>query len=285
MWEEFPEAVDTAFEAQYRRAVESQETVSFEEYYPPLGTWFEVWAYPSETGLSVYFRDVSERKATEHRLEQRTKQFETFGDVLSHDLKTPLSTLGGRLELARETGDDSHFERARESLERVETLVDDLADVMREGSLVNDARTVDVGRVARGTWESLDTAEATLGVGPTAPIHADERALTRLLQNLFRNAVEHGGSSVTVTVGSLDGEPGFFLEDDGPGIDPDERDRVFEPSYSTKSGGTGFGMVSARQIVLAHGWELSITESESGGARFEISGVETVGDEGDGSPG
>jgi PAS domain S-box-containing protein len=293
VWEEFPEAVDSVFEAQYRKAIETQETVSFEEYYPPLATWFEVRAYPSETGLSVYFRDVSERKATERRLEQRTKQFETFGDVLSHDLKTPLSTLHGRLQLARRTDDDVHFERAEESIERIETLIDDLADVMREGSLVTDVRTVDVGRVARELWQSIDTAEATLDVGPTASIRADEQALTRLLQNLFRNAVEHGsassetgrddgggldGSDVVVTVGPLDGEPGFFVADNGPGIDPDDRDRVFEPGYSTKSGGTGFGMVSVRQIALAHGWDLSVSESESGGARFEISGVETADD-------
>jgi PAS domain S-box-containing protein len=279
VWEEFPEAVDTVFEERYRTAMETQETVTFEEYYPPLAMWVEVRTYPSESGLSVYFRDISERKAIERRLEQRTKQFETFGDVLSHDLKTPLSTLGGRLELARQTGDEAHIERAMESLERVEALVDDLANVMREGSLVNDVRAVDVGRVARELWESLDTAEATLDVEPMTSIRADEGALRRLLQNLFRNSVEHGGSSVTVTVGLLDGEPGFFVADDGPGIEPDDRDRVFEPGYSTKSGGTGFGMVSARQIVLAHGWELSVTESESGGARFEISGVETADDD------
>jgi PAS domain S-box-containing protein len=274
VWEEFPEAVDTVFETQYRQAMESQETVAFEEYYPPLAAWFEVRAYPSETGLSVYFRDVSDRKANERRLEQRAKQFQTFGDVLSHDLRTPLSTLGGRLELARETGDETHFDAAEGSLERIETLVDDLATVMREGSVVSDVRPVDLETVARGLWTSIDTADATLDVRATASVLADEGALRRLFQNLFGNSVEHGGSAVTVTLGPLDDGTGFYVADDGPGIPADERDRVFEPGYSTKASGTGFGAVSVQQIALAHGWELAISDSESGGARFEISGVE-----------
>jgi PAS domain S-box-containing protein len=275
VWEEFPEAVDTVFEEQYRTAMETQETVAFEEYYPPLSMWVEVRAYPSETGLSVYFRDISERKANERRLEQRTRQFETFGDILSHDLTTPLSTLRGRIELARETGGDRQFDAALESLDRVEVLVDDLATVMREGSVVSDLDDVDLAAVARELWASLDTADATLSVEPEVGwIRADEGPLTRLLQNLFRNAVEHGGPSVAVTLGGLDDGSGFYVADDGPGIPPDERDRVFAPGYSTTSGGTGFGMVSAQQIALGHGWEVSVAESEGGGARFEVTGVE-----------
>jgi PAS domain S-box-containing protein len=290
IWEAFPGAVGSTFETEYERAMESQETVSFEEYYPPLGTWFEVRAYPSQTGLSVYFRDVSERKANERRLEERTRQFETFGDILAHDLETPLVTLEGRLDLAEETGDTTHVVAARESLDRVRTLVDDLATVMREGSVVSDVCDVDLGEVARTLWTSIDTAEATLHVEAVGTVRADERALTRLLQNLFRNAVEHGstsprsqahedsvedgGPTVAITVGPLDDGSGFYVADDGPGIPDAERERVFEPGYSTKSDGTGFGMVSVRRIALAHGWELSIVDSEAGGARFEIRGVE-----------
>ncbi|WP_380681241.1 PAS domain-containing protein [Salinigranum sp. GCM10025319] len=274
VWEEFPEAVDTTFEEKYTEAMESQETVSFDEYYPPLDTWFEVRAYPSETGLSVYFRDVTERKANERRLADRTRQFETFGDVLSHDLTAPLTTLDGRLELARETGDLDHLDAAQESLDRIETLVDDLANVMREGSVATDVRPVDLGPVARELWESIDAPDATLDVADVGTIIADEQAVQRLLQNLFRNCVEHAGPRVTIRVGALDDWSGFYVDDDGPGIPPDERDRVFEPGYSTKPDGTGFGTVSVQQIALAHGWDLSITESESGGARFEIRGVE-----------
>ncbi|AUV80329.1 hybrid sensor histidine kinase/response regulator [Salinigranum rubrum] len=327
VWETSPEEVDTVFEREAKRAMETQKTVAFEEYYPPLDAWFRVRLYPSETGLSVYFRDIGEQKATERRLDQRTEWIETFGDVLSHDLRTPLAALRGRLQLARETGADEHFDAAEESLARVEALVDDLATVMREGSLVGDQSVVDIGRVARTVWTTIDTPEATLRVEGVRPVRADEQALMRLLQNLFRNSVEHsstssrpwaddsvehgstsprsqaredsvehdstngrpegedaaaveeggehGESTVTVTLGMLDEGGGFYVADDGPGIPEGERDRVFELGYTTKPAGSGFGLMSVQQIAMAHDWELSVTESEAGGARFEIRGVET----------
>jgi Signal transduction histidine kinase len=92
----------------------------------------------------------------------------------------------------------------------------------------------------------------------------------------MRNAVEHGGESVAVTVGMLDDETGFYLADDGPGIPDGERDQLFESGYSTTDDGTGLGLAIVRQIVEAHNWEIRVCESADGGTRFEISGVETV---------
>ncbi len=76
VWQEFPEAVGSTFYQQYHAAVETDETATFTEYYPPLDRWFEVKAYPSHTGLSVFFRDVTERKAMEDRLRQFATQLE-----------------------------------------------------------------------------------------------------------------------------------------------------------------------------------------------------------------
>ncbi|WP_309221729.1 HAMP domain-containing sensor histidine kinase [Halorussus sp. MSC15.2] len=77
---------------------------------------------------------------------------------------------------------------------------------------------------------------------------------------------------MTVRVGSLDG--GFYVEDDGPGIPEDERGRVFERGYTTTADGTGVGLAVVGDIAERHGWEVRTTESEDGGARFEIRGVE-----------
>lgn len=97
--------------------------------------------------------------------------------------------------------------------------------------------------------------------------------MKQILDNLLRNAVEHGGEGVTVTVGDL--EDGFYVADSGAGIPEDERERVFEHGYS-RSGGTGLGLDHVQESVAAHGWEISVTESETGGARFEITGFETA---------
>ena len=79
VWDEFPAATERKFKPKYERAVHEQETVAFEEYYPePLDTWFEVRAYPSETGLSVYFKDITERKAREQALTETKRRFEAI---------------------------------------------------------------------------------------------------------------------------------------------------------------------------------------------------------------
>ena len=98
--------------------------------------------------------------------------------------------------------------------------------------------------------------------------------LGRLLENLFRNALEHGGTDVTVTVRLL--EDGLAVEDDGPGVPESERERLFDAGYSTTERGTGFGLRIVRQIADEHGWDVTVGESATGGARFEVTGVETA---------
>ena len=87
----------------------------------------------------------------------------------------------------------------------------------------------------------------------------------------MRNAVEHGGEDMTITVGEL--YDGFLVEDAGSGIPEDERDDVFDAGYSTSEDGTGFGLSIVKQVAEAHEWDIRVTEGSDGGARFEITGV------------
>lgn len=79
---------------------------------------------------------------------------------------------------------------------------------------------------------------------------------------------------LTGEIGKRDG--GFYVEDDGPGIAEDEREQVFEAGYSSSHHGTGFGLSIVQEIVEAHDWDIRVTDSSDGGARFEITGVEYV---------
>lgn len=104
-----------------------------------------------------------------------------------------------------------------------------------------------------------------------------DRAVQRMadgyiLANLFRNAVEHGGDDVTVRVGALAPGTGFYVADGGAGLPETARDETFEFGYSTAEDGTGFGLAIVTEIAEAHGWEIHVTDSEEGGARFEITG-------------
>jgi len=263
-----------------REAIDTRESASVELLnYRKDGTdfWNQVKIAPiqDETGTVTNYvgfqQDVTERKRKERQLERQLAQFEHFGDVVSHDLRTPLETVRGRVELARETGDIDHLQQAETALGRLDALIDDLANVMREGELVTDVRSVALDEVVRSVWETLETADATLTIDVQTSIQADEEALTRLVENLFKNALEHSGADVSVTVGVL--ADGFYVADDGPGIPVDERDRVFEAGYSTKPEGHGFGLASVRHLAVAHGWNISVTEGSDGGARFELTDI------------
>ena len=137
-----------------------------------------------------------------------------------------------------------------------------------------EPRPVDIASLVDQCWKIVPTNVATHTVQTTQLIQADETRLQQLLENLFRNAVEHGVDSVAVTVDDLD--DGFYIEDDGPGIPEADRETVFKVGYSTNTEGTGLGLSIVDGIVEAHGWNVRVTEGTDGGAQFEITGVERV---------
>jgi signal transduction histidine kinase len=226
-------------------------------------------------GRLLTFRDVTLRKRHERSVERKNARLEEFASVVSHDLRNPLNVAQGRVELAsdaRETGDE-HLATAERALDRMETLIEELLMLAREGKAVEDAEPVDLGAVAESCWRSVVTGEATLVVESDRRIRADRTRLQALFENLFRNAVEHGGSDVTITVGDLESGAGFFVADDGVGIPDADRERVFESGYSTARGGSGLGLAIVSVVAEGHGWTVEVGESE-GGARFEFAGVD-----------
>jgi signal transduction histidine kinase len=150
----------------------------------------------------------------------------------------------------------------------MQTLTENLLSLAREDAPVADVESVSLARAVRDCWQNVQTARATLDVASDRALTADRSRLQQLLENLVRNAVEHGPDDVTVTVGSIDG--GFYVEDDGPGIPADARDQAFQSGYTTDDDGTGFGLSIVDSIVDAHGWHVHVTESASGGTRFEF---------------
>ncbi|WP_336363699.1 GAF domain-containing sensor histidine kinase [Halalkalicoccus salilacus] len=468
--EVIPEAVGIPFYERYHEAMETGEAVTAEEYYEPLNSWFEVRAYPSETGLSVYLRDVTERhrrgepiqerervlremyevtadtersfteqvdalleigcdvlktefatlsrirgddyefeivrtpdgsiqpgdevplsatncertaatertlvladvvrdapdlaekagytewgiacylgapvivdgevygtfcfydrepraeefsewevtlvdlvsqwlsyelthQRTQEQLKRKNAQLEEFASLVSHDLRNPLNILDGWLELAQQSGEADHFDRCYRAIDRMDVLINELLALARAGERITDLQTVELADLVEESWQTVATANATLTVDTEQTIRADVNGLRQLFENLFRNGMEHGTTAsrarsdaafhessngrsgfgdqtehrtdrVCFTVGDLD--DGFYVEDDGPGIPPEERERVFEIGYSTAQGGTGFGLSIVRQIADAHGWDVSVVDGRDGGARFEFTRIERI---------
>ncbi|WP_233740841.1 PAS domain-containing protein [Halobaculum saliterrae] len=217
--------------------------------------------------------ELEHRQATSE-LERQNEQLEEFASVVSHDLLNPLQVAEGRLELAREEHDSEHLDAVARAHERIDALIDDLLTLAREGKQVNELEPVDMGILTENCWQNVATTDGTLMADVERTFQADRSRLQQLLENLMHNAVEHGGGDVTITVGELDG--GFYVEDDGPGIPDDKRDDIFEAGYSTAEDGTGFGLSIVKQVAEAHDWHVRVTDGSDGGARFEITGVEST---------
>ncbi|UIO99021.1 ATP-binding protein [Halobaculum sp. CBA1158] len=210
------------------------------------------------------------RTDREQRLEERNRQLERFADVVAHDIRNPLGVAAGHLDLARESGDTSHLDRVDGALDRIERLVDELLELARNETGDADTESVDLPAVAREAWATVETDEATLTVADgLGRMDWNEGQLTQLFENCYRNAIEHAGPDVAVTVGPLDGG-GFYVADDGPGVPEDVRDHVFDHGFTTDREGTGFGLAIVAEVAEAHGFEASATESDAGGARFEF---------------
>jgi signal transduction histidine kinase len=232
------------------------------------------------TLLAAHVRAARERIDAGVSLRRERDRLEEFARVLAHDIRNPLSVAQGGLHLAEETGNTEHFEMVERSLDRIERLIEDALTLARQGTTVGDTERVDLTTVARGAWANVETRDATLEIEASSRLRADRSRLLQVLENLFGNAVDHGGPEVTVRVGTL--PSGIYVADDGPGIPEGVRPNVFESGVSTSETGTGFGLAIVKRIVEAHGWTVAaIDPSEregggEGGTRIEITGVTLI---------
>ena len=229
-----------------------------------------------DRGYGLVVRDVTERERHLRDLERQTEQLERFAHTLSHDLRNPLNVAQARVKTAIESGTTEKLDSADRALDRIEAMIQDVLSLAREGRTIDDTERVGLVDVVRDAWEMTDTQDATLDVAPGADtlVYADAGRLQSVFENLVRNAIQHGGPDVTITVGRQ--ADGFYVEDDGPGVPPEERASVFEFDYTTYEEGTGLGLAIVDAIAQAHGWTVEMTEGSDGGARVTFSGVGVV---------
>jgi signal transduction histidine kinase len=208
----------------------------------------------------------------------------------SHELRTPLTVIRGQLEVLAAQPSPSREEVARvqrlvqAEVARITRLVDDLlllANTERTEFLRPE--TIDLEAFVAELWDGVSLiADRRYELGPIArgTLRADPDRLAQALRNLLGNAIEHTAEdSGLVRMGVERAGPGrvrFVVEDDGPGIPPGDRERVFDrfhrtdPARDRASGGAGLGLAIVSAIVVAHGGRVSASQSPEGGARMEI---------------
>jgi PAS domain S-box-containing protein len=268
MWETVQEAMaaDEPFEVTYRIQTADGET---------RWMWEQGRAVDTEDGAEVlegFIVDVTERKEREAELRKQKDRLDRFARVVSHDLRNPLTVAQGHLDIAREEHDSPSLDAIEEAHDRMVSIIEGVLTLARADEHVSNTAPVDLESAAQDAWSTVDTKEMTLDVADDLEVVYAERSLLRqLLENCFRNACEHAGADANVTVGGVrEGgqQVGFYVEDDGPNVPEELRDRVFEFGETSTDDGTGTGLAIVKQIVDAHQWDAEIVDGDAGGARF-----------------
>jgi signal transduction histidine kinase len=217
------------------------------------------------------------------RLEASAARQRRFIADASHELRSPLTTVRTQVEVARahpETVDWNELcSELLTDVVRLEELVDDLLVLTRlDGPAPRDRGTVDLGGVVAtqlGDGAVPSGVTVTCSCERDAVVIGDQRDLTRLVDNLVDNAVHHARSRVVVNVHRHENWIRLDVDDDGPGIPPQDRARVLEPFTRLdpargRGGGSGLGLAIVRDIVRAHAATVEVTSSDLGGARFRV---------------
>jgi len=228
----------------------------------------------SRLGSSITFTDVTEREEYRRELERQNDRLDQFASMVSHDLRNPLTVAKGRVEHLREERDDEHLRAVSRAHDRMEALVSDVLSLARQGEPIGDREQVRLSTVGTESWQTVASDTGTLTIDRDGVFAADRTRLQQLLENLFRNALEHGSETVTVRVGLTDSDDGFYVADDGAGIPTDDREAVLESGFTTSADGTGLGLAIVEEVASAHDWTIVVTSSVDGGAQFEIRGID-----------
>lgn len=226
--------------------------------------------------LSRHAENALDRLCRQQQLERQTERLNQFAGMLSHDLRNPLNVAVGETELLRDECDSDRIATTSQAHRRIQELVESVLTLVRSVEEGTTVEPVALATVAERGWHSVETGDATLSIVTDQEINADPSQLQQLFENLFRNAVEHADEAVTVTV-DADAE-GFYVADTGPGIPAAAQDEVFSPGYSTTADGTGLGLAIVYEIAQAHGWDVAVTDSESGGTRIAVTDVDVTAD-------
>jgi PAS domain S-box-containing protein len=293
IWDAFPVTRGSLIQQEYERAAREQCSVAFETVSLLSNRWIEVRAYPTPQGLTVYFRDVTDRKLAEEHLREADERKNEFLAVLAHELRNPLAPLRNGLQiLKRQSAAGPAISQTVSMMDRQMThlvrLVDDLLDVSRitRGKLELRQRTLLLTEVLDSAVEStrafIESHRHELNVEIRARdllVDADPDRLAQVFSNLLLNAAKYtdDGGCITLSLDRDNGEAIVAVQDNGVGIPPPALERVFDMFSQLRSDdvrraqGLGIGLSLVRTLVQMHnGTVRAFSEGAGRGARFTV---------------
>jgi signal transduction histidine kinase len=302
LWEEHPILLGTVSEESYRQAVRDRTPVRFEALGAISGRWFQVYAYPSDEGLSVFSTDIDERRKAREDVEQARAEAEEanrmkdqFLATLSHELRTPLNAILGWAQILRAGRlDPKAMARGLEAIERSSRaqaqLIGDLLDISRitSGKLRLEMQLIDLAEVIEAALATVEPAAEVRGIAiecsldPRAKlVTGDPVRLQQVVWNLLSNAVKFtprgGRMEVRLVPAATRGYAEIRVRDTGQGIAPELLPHIFDlfrqddGSSTRLQGGLGLGLAIVHELVELQGGTVQAESPGSGqGATFTV---------------
>jgi signal transduction histidine kinase len=298
VWDVYPEARETIFEDEFRRAMSTGATVEFEAFYPRNLIWLRINAFPLEDGLAVCIADVTQTRNARQKLIGLNRQLresnraydqaKVFAHTIAHDLLQPLGAILGFSEALSESAVNELGRSSAHYLRSIQSAARQMNDISQAilllcgigGAEMNRSR-VDVGEIARDCIEMLRAAQplrqVNCSITPDMWARCDPGLLRVAMQNLLGNAWKFSsreGQTAQIEVGTElgpDDELFYFVRDNGIGFDACEAANVFQPLrrlHGNAFDGEGIGLATVRSIIDRHGGRIWAVSEPGKGATF-----------------
>ena len=279
IWELFPESLPEYYSL-YQKAMNTKEAAHFEIMGLHSDATYEVFVYPSNEGLSVYYRDISERKMFEKEM-ARLDRLNLVGQMaagIGHEVRNPMTTVRGFLQLL---GDKEEFKQSKdyfelmiEELDRANSIITEFLSLAKNKAV--DLKPFNLNKLIENLLPliqadaMLNDKEIKMELQDTVVLPLDEKEIRQLILNLVRNGLEAMSGSGKLTIKTfMDGEEAVLaVEDEGSGIKTEDLEKIGTPFFTTKENGTGLGLPTCYSIAARHNAVIHIDTGLSGTTFF-----------------
>lgn len=301
LWDVFPEAKTLPSYLNYNKVMEEKTTMHFEDYYAPIKKWFEISAYPSETGISVYFKDITEKKLANEKLLKLNDQLirqarelsvsnaelEQFAYIASHDLQEPLRMITSFLtqleskyknQLDEKAHQYIHF--AVDGAKRMREIILDLLEYSRADKVNYKTELIDLNQLVNEIkliyHKQISDKRAVIESDFLPSLFLPKTPIFQIFKNLIENALKYHMANIApvikITCKEEKEKWQFAVTDNGIGIEPEYFDKIFVifQRLHTKSqfDGTGMGLAIVKKIISHMGGSIWVESSSGKGSTF-----------------
>jgi PAS domain S-box-containing protein len=303
LWDKFADAIGSASYLKYNEALATQQAVHFEDHYPPLKKWYEISAYPTGNGLSVYFKDITERKLSEIHLAELNEdlkkkakelaisnaELEQFAYVASHDLQEPLRMVTSFLtQLERKYHDiiddkgKQYIGFAVDGAKRMRQIILDLLEFSRVGGIAEDLENVNlnntVTEIIHLYHKKIEDEDAKVIFTYLPVLYTYKTPMRQVLQNLISNALKYRkrDESVVIEISAVEHPQHWeiLVKDNGIGIEQEYYSKIFiifqQLNPKNEYPGTGMGLAIAKKIIENLGGQIWVESKQGMGSTFHF---------------